>query len=273
MPAPRDFSYRAASRTNLLRRDYLLTLLAEFLDPERHHVAGFQEDRGGLHAETDAGRGSRDDDVAWLHHEELRAVPHEVLATEDHGLCVSALTLLAIDVEPHVQILRIPDLIPGDEPWPNRSEGLAALALVPLAAAALNLEHTLGNVVAEKIAGDRVLRFVLREIARALADDDAEFDFPVELARLARRDRVVVRAANAARRLVENDRLFRHWHAGFSSVVRIVEPNRNKVTHVADAGAKSRLAGDRLHPLEVCLLDFRKTARGDHFAVDVLHDA
>jgi hypothetical protein len=56
-------------------------------------------------------------------------------------------------------------------------------------------------------------------------------------------------------------------------VVGIVEPDGNKVAHVANAGAKSRLAGYGLHPLEVCLPDFRKATRGEHLAIDVLHDA
>ena len=82
------------------------------------------------------------------------------------------------------EVLRVLDLVLGDEPRADRAEGLAALALVPLAAAALDLEDALGHVVAEEIAGDRVLRLVLGEIARALADDDAELDLVVELGRL-----------------------------------------------------------------------------------------
>ena len=82
------------------------------------------------------------------------------------------------------EVLRILDFVLGDEPWPDRAEGLAALALVPLAAAALDLEYALGHVVAREVAGDGVLRFVLGEIARALADDDAELDLLVELARI-----------------------------------------------------------------------------------------
>src|SRR5215470_8324296 len=94
----------------------LLLLLAETLDAERHDVAGLEPDRVRLHAERDAGRRAGGDDVAWLHHEELRAVPDDVLDAEDHRLGVAALALLAIHVEPHVELLHVLDLVPGDEP-------------------------------------------------------------------------------------------------------------------------------------------------------------
>ena len=171
-----------------------------FVDSERDDIARLQEHRSRLHAERDARRRAGDDDIARLHYEELRAVPDEMFAAEDHRTRVATLTALAVHVEPHVQVLRILDFILGDEPWSDRAEGLAAFALVPLTARTLDLEYALRHVVREEIAGDRVLRLVLGEIARALADDDAELNLVVELAGFARRDRVVVRPADAARR-------------------------------------------------------------------------
>src|SRR5689334_3099077 len=88
--------------TSILPRHDLLALLAEALDAERHHVADLEKDRVWLHAEPDAGRRAGDDDVARVHDEELRAVPDDVLAIEDHRFGIAALTLLAVDVEPHV---------------------------------------------------------------------------------------------------------------------------------------------------------------------------
>src|SRR4029078_4844281 len=105
-------------------------------------------------------------------------------------------------------------------------------------------EERFDTVVREEIAADRVLHLVLGEIACTLADDDAKLDLVVELAGLARRDRVVVWPANAARDLVEDDRLFRNWHAGFRRMVGIVEADGDEVLHVADAGAKARLGRD-----------------------------
>ena len=139
--------------------------------------------RRRFHSEADTRRRAGDDDVARLHHEKLRAVPDKMFAIEDHRLRIAALAFLTVDVEPHVEVLRILDFVLGDEPRTDRSEGLAALALVPLSAAAFDLEDALRHIVAEEIAGDGVLRFVAREITRAFSDDDAEFDLPVELAR------------------------------------------------------------------------------------------
>src|SRR5205823_4996901 len=115
-----------------LELHHLLALLAQPIDAERDHVAGVQEFRLGLHAEADARRRAGDDHVARLEREILRAAPDDVPAVEDHGVGVAALALLAVDVEPHVEVLRILDLVLGDEPGPERAEGLAALALGPL---------------------------------------------------------------------------------------------------------------------------------------------
>src|ERR1700693_789769 len=162
-------------------RHDLLLLLAELVDAEGDDVAGLEEYRCRLHAEANARRRAGDDDVARLHDEELRAVPHQIFAAEDHGLGVAALALLAIDVEPHVEVLRVLDLVLGDEPRADGPEGLAALALVPLAAGALDLEVALGYVVRHEVAGDRRLGVFLGEVARALADDDADLDSPIGL--------------------------------------------------------------------------------------------
>ena len=171
-----------ARRRDLFCRDDFLPLLSELCDSERDDVAGLQENRSRLHAERDARRRARDNDVARFHHEELRAVPDKMFAAEDHRARVAALTALAVHVEPHVQVLRILDFIFGDEPRPDRAEGLAAFALVPLASRTLDLEYALRHVVRKEIAGDRILRLVLGEIARALAYDDAELNLVVELA-------------------------------------------------------------------------------------------
>src|SRR6185437_8083379 len=180
---PRLRGDERAKARSLLRRDHLLPLLAEALDAEGDDVADLQEFRRRLHAERDARRRAGDDDVARLEHHELRHVPDDVLAIEDHRPGVTALALLAVDVEPHVEVLNVLDLVFGDEPRADRAERLAALALHPLAAGALDLEIALGHVVADEIAGDRSLRLALLQVARALADDDADLDLVVELSR------------------------------------------------------------------------------------------
>src|SRR5262249_29928446 len=114
---------------------HLLPLLAQPVDPERDHVAGLEVFRLRLHAERNARRHAGGDDVARRRQEELLAVPDEMLAVENHGSGIAALALLAVDVEPHVEALRVLDLILGDEPGAEGAEALAAFALDPLAGA------------------------------------------------------------------------------------------------------------------------------------------
>ena len=49
---------------------------------------------------------------------------------------VRVLPRLAVDPQPQAEALRVGDLVGGDQPRAERVEGLAALALGPLAAAA-----------------------------------------------------------------------------------------------------------------------------------------
>src|SRR6516225_3795095 len=105
---------------------------------------------------------------------------------EDHGLGRALLPRLVVDREPHIEPLRVADLVLGDEPWPERAEHLAALALAPLPAAALDLKTTLGDIVGEAISGDGLHRLVLGEIASAAADHDTELDLVIEVGRALR---------------------------------------------------------------------------------------
>ena len=148
-------------------------------------------------------------------------------------------------------------LVLGDEPRAERAEGLAALALGPLPGA-LDLKNALRDVVGEAIAGDHVERIVFGQIARALADDDAELDFPVELGGIFRHHGVVVRAADARRRLVEDDRLLRDLHAGLGGVVGIIEPDGDEIADAADAGADARLA---LHQRQLFRLELAQLVK------------
>src|SRR5580704_1769662 len=92
-----------------LALDDLLLQLAQAVDAESHHVAGFEEYGHGLHAEPDTGRRAGDDDVAGLHDEILRTSPDDVPAVEDHGRGIAALAFFAVDVKPHGELLRVLD--------------------------------------------------------------------------------------------------------------------------------------------------------------------
>src|SRR5260370_14603142 len=178
-----------------------LALLAEPLNPERNMIAGLEEALR-LHPHAAAGRRARRNDVARLQNHEMRDVGNELLHVEDHRRGRPLLHALAIDVEPHVELLHIGDLIPGDEPGPERAECRTTLALHPLAGT-LGLEFALGDVVADAIARDEIQSLVLGDVGGAGADDDRKLDLPIRLDRALRNDDVVVGPDDARRRLVE----------------------------------------------------------------------
>ena len=111
----------------------------------------------------------------------MRGVGDQRADVENHRRGRAALHALAIDVEPHSKLLRIGDFVGGDQPRPEGTEGRAALALDPLAAAALELIGAFGDVVADAVPSDVVQRIALADIAGACADHDRQFDFPIGL--------------------------------------------------------------------------------------------
>src|SRR5215475_4300830 len=114
--------------------DAALLLLAQASDAEPHLVAGLEVARRLL-AHADPGRRAGGDDVAGQQRHEMADVAHQVVDREDHRAGIAVLHALAVDVEPHVEGLRILDLVARHQPWPERGEAVAALALVPGAAA------------------------------------------------------------------------------------------------------------------------------------------
>src|SRR5262249_7431080 len=140
--------------------DDALALLAKSLDAERHHVARLEIFRLGLHAHRHARRRAGDDHVARLHDKILRAAPDDVPAVKNHGAGVPALAFLAVHVEPHVEILRVLDLVLGNEPWSERAKRLATLTFGPLPRP-LDLKDALRNIVGKAVARDDVESLLL----------------------------------------------------------------------------------------------------------------
>src|ERR1039458_5444537 len=81
----------AARQASRLERHDLLRLGAEPVDAEFDHVAGPQIFRLHLAADADARGRAGGDHVARLQHEELRAIPNDMLAVEDHVAGVAIL--------------------------------------------------------------------------------------------------------------------------------------------------------------------------------------
>src|SRR5450755_880846 len=123
--------------------EHALALLAEVGDAKPHFIAGLQE-RRRLHPETDTRRRPGGDQVAGVERHETAHIAHEVRDAEDHGLGAAVLAALAVDVEPHRELLRILDLVGRHQPRTDGAEGVATLSLVP-GAAALDLVFALGH--------------------------------------------------------------------------------------------------------------------------------
>src|SRR5215203_5760442 len=138
-----------------------------------------------------------------------------------------------------MQILWVRDLVSGNEPGADWAEGVATLALVPLAAP-LDLEGALRDVVDDTVPGDMGQGIGLADVLRGPADDDAEFDLPVGLLGAAGDLDVVIRPADCARGLHEEHRLARYWQPRLGSVVRVVQADADELADRSDAWADAR---------------------------------
>src|SRR5690606_17477462 len=156
------------------------------------------------------------------------------------------------------------------EPRTDRREGVVRLALVPLALA-LELELALRHVVDHAVARDVVERIGLLDVFRPPADHHAELDLPVGLCRSARDLHVVVRAADRARRLEEQDRFGRHRHAALGRMVGIVQPDAHDLADRRDARTEPLAGGDLGQRAQVEPRELREALRGQLPEVDVAH--
>ncbi len=200
---------------------------------------------------------------------ELAEIGHDIGNTIDHGLAGAVLHGLTIDLQPHAEVLRIGDLILRDEPWADRAEGVAGFAFRPLALA-LRLEGTLGHVVRDAVARDIVQRVGFRNIFCGLADDDAEFDFPVGLFGAAWNDDIVVRSDDGRRCLHEDDRLGRYGGARFRGVVREVETDADELARSGNTSADAIFGQNRKRG-KIQRRNLLEAFRRNRVAANVLH--
>src|SRR6516165_7867799 len=113
----------------------LLPLRSEPLNPERHHIARLQIDRGRLLAHADTrGRTGRND-VAGKQRHDPADVADQSGNAENHCLRASCLHPLVVNIEPHLEALGTSQFVCCNENWSNRAEGVETLALVPGATA------------------------------------------------------------------------------------------------------------------------------------------
>ena len=131
-----------------------MLLSSQTFDAEFDHIASFQETLW-LHAEADSGRGAGGDNISGMQGHELAEIGNDMGNAIDHGLAGAVLHRLAIDLQPHAEVLRIGYFVLGYEPWADWTEGVAGLALGPLPLT-LGLKGALRHIMGNTIAGDVV---------------------------------------------------------------------------------------------------------------------
>ena len=214
--------------------------------PTRMTLPGLRKTGVGLDPGADAGRGAGADDVAGQERHVAAEMAHQVRDAEDHGPGRAVLEAPAVDVQPHGQVLRVRDLVPGDQPRADRGEGLRALAFDPLLARIAELVVALRDVVDDAVAGDVIQGVGLVDIGGASADHHAELDLPVALDRAARQPDLIVRPDDRAGVLHEHDRLRGDRRVGLARVIGVVEADAHEIRHMGERAPEARRArGER----------------------------
>src|SRR5262245_15228294 len=112
---------------------------------------------------------------------------------EDHVARIALLANGAVDSEGDRNRLRVRDLVSRYQPGTERTEGVEALSLHPLAAA-VGLPIALRDVVGETVAGDMRQRVFASDALRLDADDKGKLRLPVHPLGALRPHEIVVRA-------------------------------------------------------------------------------
>src|ERR1700722_1419440 len=135
-------------------RNRSLSLLTELFYSEMHFIAGGEENRIWLVTHADARRRAGDQQVAGIQRHKPTHISNQLPHSENHSLRIAGLHASTVEVQEHLEILRITDFIRGNEPGSNRSKCVATLALVPLSAV-LQLKRAFRHIIGKHIAGDQ----------------------------------------------------------------------------------------------------------------------
>ena len=111
------------------------------------------------------------------------------------------------------------------------------------------------------------------EVARPFADDDGEFDLPVESGRSAGLQHVVERADDGVGCLVEQDRMLRRGGAGLRGVRGVVHADAEHGLGAGDGGADPQPGDVCCGQVWLCFLYPGDPVGGEERAVDVGGDA
>src|SRR5271157_561441 len=224
------------------RRYRMLRLNAEARNADAHGLPRLEK-QGRPPSHSDAGRGAGGDHISRTQAHELADVRDEMCDPEYHRARIAALEAMAINLEPQIQSLRVRYFLFGDQPGANRRESVAALALVPLAAA-LELVSPLGYIVDYAVSGDVFESPFDRHILSRFADDDAKFDLPIRFLRAQWNLHIVIGSDDGAGRLHEQDRLGGNRHVGLGGMILVVQPHTDDLGHARHAWTDARRSGN-----------------------------
>jgi hypothetical protein len=206
--------------------------------------------------------GAGDDQIARLQRDIAAGIADDFGQVEDHRLGVAGLHPLAIDVEIHRQVLRIGDLLGRHQPRADRAEGVMALALRPLRTALLLVE-AFRHVIGQHVTGDVREGVLLRNIARGLAHDEAQLDFPVRMGRPLGQHHEIIGPGQAGDGLHEHHRLGRDGQVRFDGMVAIVETNGHDLADALDRYAIAHITFHHGQALDIHASDLGDGVDGD----------
>src|ERR1700722_646757 len=154
-------------------RNRSLSLLTELFYSEMPFIAGGEEKRIWLVTHADARRRAGDQQVAGIQRHKPTNIGYQLPHCEYHSPRIAGLHAPTVEVQEHLEILRIADFIRGYEPRSDRPKCVATLALVPLSAA-LQLKRAFRHVIGKHVAGDHIERVFLAHISGRAAENDPQ---------------------------------------------------------------------------------------------------
>jgi len=150
---------------------------------------------------------------------------------EDHIIGVPVLHGFTVEQSADSEGVGVGDYVAGDEDGAERAKRIEAFALAPLAATAVALPVAGGDVVCAGIAENVVEGIGAGDVFTALANDDGEFAFVVDL-RARKFDRELDRVAgvlNSGGILDEQHGVFRERAVALGCVLFVVEADAGKI--------------------------------------------
>ena len=136
----------------------------------------------------------------------------------DHQRGPGTLLDLAVDLRAQLEVGRV-DI--GDDPRPDRAEGVVAFRAHPLTVLFLLVARR--DVVGDRVAGDHITRAVLRNVATPASDHDRELPLVVELVRHSRQVNRRVRSVRRSRLLVEEHGKVRRIQPCFLNMILVIQ--------------------------------------------------